>query len=181
MTATNTNPFNMVLTALWEMLLAHPRIVRDVKEQNRIRFDLANNRDPFKPAIQASDLPEICIASLAASANIMETSSTSRCNRTYSIMLSTGDFRYTEICGQVEWHIWVAMCGWKRTLGGLQWNGQNFVKRANVTNVSTGMSDPEKNRNIRGWSSVWSVEVEMHFATAGLLAELSGGDRTLEN
>jgi len=180
MSANTQNPFNMVMTALWDLLLAHPRLVRDVKEKNRIRFDLAGNRDPFKPAIQVGDLPEVCIASLAASANIMETSSTSRCTRSYSIMVSTGDYRYTEICGVIEWEIWVAMCGWKRTLGGLQWNGHNFVKRANVTNVATGMSDPEKNRNIRGWSSVWSVEVEMHFTTAELLAELSG-DRTLEN
>jgi hypothetical protein len=49
-----------------------------------------------------------------------------------------------------------------------------------VSNVATGLSNPEQNRNIRGWSSVWSVEVEMHFATADLLAELNC-DRTLEN
>jgi len=180
MSANSQNPFNLVVTALWDVLLAHPRFVRDVKEQNRIRFDLANNRDPLKGAVQGSDLPEVCIASTAGSANIMETSSTSRCTRTYSIMVSTGDYRYTEICGVIEWQVWCALCGWKKTLGGLQWNGHNFIKRVNVTNAATGLSDPEKNRNIRGWSSVWSVEVEMHFVTSEIQAELSG-DRTLEN
>lgn len=179
-TTTQINPFNMVLTAIWDMLLAHPRFVRDVKEKNRIRFDLKGNRDPLKSTIQVADLPEVCVASLAASANIMETSSTSKCNRTYSIMISSGDYRYTEICGEVEWQVWCAMVGWKRTLGGLLWKDQNFVKRANVTNVATGLSDSEKNRNIRGWSSVWSIEVEMHFRTLDLLDELMG-DRALEN
>lgn len=177
---TEQNPFNMVMTALWEMLLNHPRFVRDVKEQNRIRFDLAGNRDPLKGPIQVGDLPEVCIGMSAASANIMETSSTSMCRRTYSIMCSSGDYRYTEILGNVEWQVWVAMCGWKRTLGGLLWKDKNFVKRTNVSNVATGLSNPEQNRNIRGWSSVWSVEVEMHFATADLLTELNC-DRTLEN
>lgn len=174
------NPFNLVLTALWDMLLQHPQFVRDVKEQNRIRFDVSRNRDPLKGAVQTGDLPEVCIGMSAVSANIMETSSTSMCKRSYSIMVSTGDYRYTEILGDVEWQVWVAMCGWKRTLGGLLWKDKNFVKRVNVNNAAAGLSDPEKNRNIRGWSSVWSVDVEMHFATADLLEELCG-DRTLEN
>jgi hypothetical protein len=174
------NPFNMTLTALWDMLLAHPQFLRDVKEQNRIRFDVAGNRDPLKGSVQTGDLPEVCIATSAVTANVMETSSTSMCRRTYTIMISSGDYRYTEILGAVEWQIWVALCGWKRSFGALKWNGQSFIKKANVTTANQGLSNPEQNRNIRGWSSVWSVEVEMHFNTADLLAELMG-DRTLEN
>ncbi len=175
-----SNPFNMTLTAIWDMLLAHPRFVRDVKEGNRIRFDNPKNRDPLKANVEASDLPEVCVAMSNVSANVMETSSTSKCIRTYTIMISSGDYRYTEILGEVEWQVWVALCGWNRTFGGLKWHDKNFIKRANVTSANQGLSNPEQNRNIRGWSSVWSVEVEMHFSTADLQSELMG-DRTLEN
>lgn len=176
------NPFNMVLSALWAMLLAHPAFARDVKQGNRIRFDNPANRDPLKGAVQASDLPEVCIGMTSGNANIMETSSTSRCTRVYTIMVSTGDYRYTDALslGNIEWYVFAALCGWKKTLGSLLWKDKNFVKRANVVGINLGLSDPEKNRNIKGWSAVWSVEVEMHLQTEDLLDKLAG-DRNLEN
>jgi len=170
----NENPFNMVLQALWAMLLAHPAFVRDVKENNRIRFDDPSNRDPLKDAVQAGDLPEVAIGTTAATANIMETSSTSMCKRTYTIMVSSGDLRYTEILGRVEWYIWCAMAGWKKSVASLQWRKKTFVKVVNVASVASGLSDAERNRNIKGWSAVWSITVEMHFDTADLLTELAG-------
>jgi len=170
------NPFEMVLTELWNMLLAHPQFVRDVKEQNRIHFDDADNRSPIKSTIAAADLPEVAILTSTGTANIMSTSSTSMTIRQYSIMVSTGDYRYTEILAKVEWYVFCAMVGWKNRISGLQWKGKTFAKRLNVVFFFNDTANPEKNRNIKGWSAVWVIEVEMHLQTSDLLAELNQGD-----
>ena len=166
------NPFTMVFSELWQMLLEHPQFVRDVREGNRIRFDKTGNRDPLKDHVQAADVPEVCLVASTGSANLMGTSSSSSCVRQYSSLVSTGDYRYTEYLGVVEWYIFCALTGWKGRLAALKWKDQNFVKRLNVVSTMAGMSDPERNRNIAGWSAVWTIEVEMHFNTSGLQGEL---------
>lgn len=164
------NPFTMVYGELWQMLLEHPRFVRDVKEGNRIRFD--KERDPLKETVQDADMPQVTLVGTTGSANVMDTSSSSKVVRQYTFMISTGDLRYTEILGQVEWYVFCALCGWKGRLGRLQWDGQNFVKRVNVVSVVNGINDAEANKNLLGWSAAWSIEVEMHFQTSTLQSEL---------
>lgn len=167
-------PFTMVYTALWEMLLDHPRFARDVKEGNRIRFDMSSNRDPVKGTIADGDLPEVAITAQTVSANLQSTSHTSSCTRRYAILASTGDYRYTERLALVEWYIFVAMMGWQTRLSALTWKDRTFCKRLNLTSAASGLSDPQQNRNIVGWSAQWQVEIEMHFVTADLLQELRG-------
>lgn len=168
----DVNPFTMVFDALWAMLEAHPRFVRDVNDRNRIKFNVSNDRDPLKEVVQVADLPEVCLKAATTTANVMETSSSSKCVNQYQIMVSTGDFRYTAFLAIVEWYIFVAMCGWKTRLASLRWKNKSFVKRVNVINAIQGLSDPKANRNIEGWSCVWQIEVEMHFETQNLLDEL---------
>lgn len=167
------NPFSMVITELWNMLLAHPCFVRDVKEANRIRFDIANNRDPLKATVMVADLPEVSIVTLSGTGNLMSNSSASQIVRQFSVLISTGDYRYSEFLAPMEWIVFCAMTGWKNRLTALTWHDRKFVTRANMTSIASGLSDPEKNRNVKGWSAVWNVEVEMHFMTSDLLAELS--------
>lgn len=162
----------MVLTGLWEMLLDHPRFSRDVKVGNRIRFDSDRDRDPVKEQVQSGDLPEVAIVMQTSSANLHDTSHTSKCVRRYSILVSTGDKRYTESLGLVEWYVFVAMLGWQTRLSALKWHDKPFCKKLSVVSGQSGLSDPQQNRNINGWSAVWQIEVEMHFSTADLLAEL---------
>ena len=166
------NPFTMVLTALWDMLLEHPQFVRDVPERNRIRFDSLTDRDPLKDTVAAADMPEVAVVAETVTANIMESSSSSRCNRVYSVLVSTGDFRYSAILGQVEWAVFAALTGWKAKLAALRWNGEGFVKNVNVTTARSGLRQSEQDRNLTGWSAVWSIEVMMVFSTSDLLAEL---------
>lgn len=170
---TEQNPFTMLLTAIWEMLIDHPAFARDVKEGNRIRFDSLANRDPLKDPVEVADMPEVAIVAESVTANLMQTSSTSQCTRIYSILISTGDNRYSAFLGQIEWDVFVALLGWKTKLTGLRWRGKSFVKRTNVTTARSGLSDPKQNRNLKGWSAVWSIEVEMHFDTQDLQKELS--------
>jgi hypothetical protein len=170
-----TNPFDMVLSKLWEMLLAHPRFERDVKKNCRIRFDDETNRDPTKDPVQDADFPEVMILPQTSSFNLHETSHTSRVSRQYTVMIATGDFRYTEWLGKVEWYVFVALLSWQERLTALRWKDMegSFVKSANLLTATSGFSNPALNRNIKGWSAVWSAEVNMHFPTRLLLGEMA--------
>lgn len=166
-----TNPFSMVYSELWSILLKHPAFVRDVNFKNRIRFDVPNNRDPLKATIGAADLPEVMITVENISANLHDTSHTTRIARRYNILASTGDYRYTEFLAPIEWAIFTAFTNWQTTLTALQWKDKPFCKAFRIVTGTAGMSNPQQNRNIVGWSSVWQCEVEMHFNTADLQAE----------
>lgn len=170
------NPFAQVYKALWECLESHPGFIRDVAEGNRLRFD-ANVLDPRKFNVQAADMPEVMLISSTSSANLFDTSSTSRVTRTYQWMLSTGDLRYyvdetVPLLATLEWYVFVAMHAWKEKLGTLEYNGLRFVKSSNLTAGASGIADNEKNRNLKGWSAVWSAEVLMVFSSAALKSEL---------
>lgn len=170
---TDPNPFSMVFSALWTALLNHPKFTTDVKDRNRIRFDSETDRDPLKDQVQAADLPEVAIIASTGNGNLHDTSSSTKMVRQYALMVSTGDYRYSEILSRVEWYMLAALLGWKSQIATVEWNGQKFVKRVNIVSTQAGMSDPRLNRNITGWSTVWAVEVEMHFNTADLLSELT--------
>lgn len=169
---TECDPFAQVFTGLWELALKHPGLNALVVDRNRIRFDLPD-RDVQKEAVADADLPELMLLSESISGNLQNTSSSSMITRQYSWVMSTGDFRYNERLSQLEWMLWCAMVGWKDVLTRLTWRGNAFVKRVNLQSSSTGISDPARNRGINGWSAVWRCEVEMHFRTSDLMAEVN--------
>lgn len=165
------NPFTMVYDTLWEMVDTHPSLRVLMKEGNRIKFNTPS-REPLKDAVAVADLPELILTSDGLSAALYNTTSTSKVVRSYSWLLSTGDFRVNELLYQVEWYIFCAMLSWKEKLCALKWHDESFVKRADVTSVTNGQSNPELNRGIKGWSAIWKCEVEMHFRTSFLKGEL---------
>jgi hypothetical protein len=167
------NPFTLVFDALWTMPEAHPLFLNLVKVGNRVKFNKQENRDPLKQEIAVGDLPEVTLVSDSLSAVLYNTSSTSMCKRQYTWILATGDFRICELLFQIEWALFVSMLGWKEKLCALEWNSERFVKRADITTVTNGQSDRERNRGINGWSAIWRCEVEMHFKTSDLKSELT--------
>lgn len=164
------NPFSLVYSALWDLATRSPAVAALVREGNRIRFDDESNRGPLKGTIAPADTPELALMVRSLSANLRATSSTSSCVRQYAWMVSTNDLRYTQLLSPLEWALFCAMDGWPTALGALRWADKAFVKRVQLSGGSTGLSDAEQNRGIRGWSAVWSVDVEMHFEESDLAA-----------
>ena len=162
------NPFNMIYAALFELALAHPYF-KALPPGNLIRFDDPTDRSPIKNPIAAADVPELMLMLDNTAVNIRDTSDTTKCVRTFSWQLSSGDYRYPEIMSEMEWALLCAMCGWPKKLCVLKWENKTFVKRVALTNAITGISNQELNRNIQGWAAIWSAEVEMHFLTDDLL------------
>jgi hypothetical protein len=166
---TSDNPFALLYTQLVKLLLSNPRLVRAVESENIIRFDRPRVSDPTKGDIEEGDLPEITVIPSGFLSNIHATSNSASVTRQYSILVSTGSKRLNAVMNDVQWELFVALSNWKEALSPVQWRGASFVKRVGVVSVDEGMSDPELNRGIQGWSAIWAVEVEMRFQTSELL------------
>ncbi len=165
------NPFSMVYNAIWDMLAEHPYF-QTVAPGNRIRFDVPDDPQPIKMNIAAADLPDLLLMINSSNINLQSTSNTSEITRQYNWQFSTGDYRYTEHLAPMEFALMCACANWPKKLGTLKWNEKAFVKRVNLLSGQSGVSDPEQNRNINGWSAVFTIEVLMVFATQDLLEVL---------
>ena len=172
--AAPSNPFTIVFNGLWSCLESNPNFVSDVPQGNRIKYNIPANRDPIKLTVAAADLPEVVLVCTSAQAFLHDSSSTCKCIRGYSWLISTGDFRVNELLHQVEWDVFVGMFNWRKVMGALQWNGKSFVKRCDITQITQGQSDKERNRGIEGWSAIWGCEVEMIFNNTDIAAILGG-------
>ncbi len=162
-------PFNMVFNRLWEMAETSVPLAELVRVGNRIKFNQDTNRDPIKQNVNNADLPELTLVMTGgADPNLHFNSCASAISRTFSWALATGDFRYTYLLGPVEFAIMSAMANWQTELSGLTWRGELFVKDCNITDLSTGFTNQESNRGIKGWSAVWSCVVKMMFTTQKL-------------
>jgi hypothetical protein len=173
-----SNPFTMVYAAIWRMIEDWPDLDELIKPGNRIKYDSPVVRSPFKEKISTADLPELALVADTVNCNTHQTCSTSRCTRRYSFMLSTGDYRYSALMAQLEWMLFATTHDWKSRLGKLVWpegSDWHFCKRYDTPDASVGESNPDLNRNIRGWAAVWSFEVEMHFRRADILDLIAVG------
>lgn len=167
-----SNPLQLVYSALRTLPEGHPRFRELVRVGNRIGFDDQDDRDPLKSVVADADLPEAVLEVQTAMVKMHSTSSTSSMTQQFAWLISTGDQRVTDRLLEVEWTIFVGMLDWQRVLGALRWHGKSFCKRTDIVSCSAGLSDPARNRGIKGWSAIWRCEVEMHFATKDLLEEL---------
>lgn len=167
------NPILQVHKALWSLLESAPGFTAMVKAGNRIKF-VGTDRSPIKETVQAADLPEVRIIPTSANLGLGQTSNSSRMAQIWELQVSTGDQRVM-LTFETQWQIFIAMSRWQEVLSALTWNGKKFVKSMQPTAVNIGVTDKDLSRNIVGWSTLWSCEIEMWFTTADLklLAEPS--------
>lgn len=171
-----SDPLSMVYDALYDLVMRHPDAADVFKPGNRIRYDRDLDRDPVKDKIQDADLPELILLATGGTIAMHNTSNTSMMTRRYSWLLTTGDMRVHYRLLPIEWLLFEALHNWNVVLTALEWpegSGRNFVKRCDVLDVTEGLSDPERNRGIRGWSTIWACDVEMWFKTSDVVQELT--------
>jgi len=169
------NPFSKVYDALWALALRSPVFVDKVKPGNRVSYSSDTNRNPMKENLITNDMPEVALVlDGLSSGNLHASSSTSQLTRRYTFIVTTGDYRINYALLPLQWALICALAGWKETLGNLTWHGAGFVKRANITSIVEGESDSRRIAGTKGYTALWSCDVEMHFATAHLLEELQG-------
>jgi hypothetical protein len=164
------DPFSLVYDALWTLAENSVVLTELVRVGNRIKFNHTGHFDPIKHEASEGDLPELVLVSTGCDGNLNQTSCSSMFTRRYEWLLATGDLSVVNRLLPLEFALFCAMSDWPAVVNALQWNGKPFCKRTGLTNVNNGLTDPERNRGIRGWSAIWSLEVEMHFMTSELVA-----------
>jgi hypothetical protein len=160
------NPFTAVYSAIWDMIADWPGLNELVRLRNQIRYDSPTDRNVNKRDIASADIPELVLVADSLTSNTHNTCSTSMCTRQYSILVSSGDFRYSAVFAQLEWLLFATSHDFNSRLGKLVWpfeSDWHFVKRWDLPSGSVGESDPKLNRKITGWAGIWTLEVEMHF------------------
>lgn len=173
--ASELDPFSIVFNALWDMVDTHAPlsgytnqagafIPGLIKPGNKIKFNIPEQRDPLKETVQAGDLPELVLSTGGITeANMRANTCSSMVQRTYQWLLSTGDFRTNYLLFPVQFALFAALHDWQGKLTTLTWRDKQFVKNARWGVLHEGQSVKSLNRNIEGWSSIWTCSVDMYF------------------
>ncbi len=159
------NPFQQIINEIWVLLESHTFFTEAVKKGNRIKFD---KPDPIKQEIATADVPEVIVSSTTLTLQYDRTSNGTSLTKRFDVLISSGSFDLTKGFYQVEWEIIRAFSGWRTLLDELSWSGDVFVQDVRLITGNEGLSDPERNRGIQGWSSALAVEVDMWFTASKL-------------
>jgi len=165
-----TDPFTQVYNGLWEMAEANDRLMSFVKVRNRIKYD--DNLGP-KENVSEADLPELMLVSDGSpSFNIISNSHDTRITKGYKWSLATGDLNL-ENYNVIAWELLRSMGRWKNVLCSLTWNDCTFVRHFEMVSAEEGIQFLDENRGIRGWATVVSLTVDLHFSTTQLISGIS--------
>jgi hypothetical protein len=162
------NPLTKIYLAIWELLNASPEFAEAVRVGNQVSYMREDNRDPLKQSVATADLPEVALVQNGIDCNLFNTSSGTKFVVEYALIINTGDFRLGETTSLLNW---VAVCQfakWKDYLAALTWKGKTFLKVCRLLNAKTGQSDPNRNRQINGFTTVWVISCECHITTSDL-------------
>lgn len=167
---TSDDPFSVVYEGLWKLVDDFKPFASTVRRGNRIKLDGAS-RNPTKQNVNTADLPEVTLQPTGGETNIHSNSSQTTITQRYMFMISTGDLRVDSLHFPLRWHVTRAVVLWKKKIGGITWRKQPFLEELNIPDTTEGESDPDRNRGIKGWSSLITIEVRMRFANVLLEQE----------
>ena len=164
-----TNPLRLIHDTLWELLEGCSLFTALVPVGNRIKLN-ATGITPFKQNASPADYPQVTIRFFTVETFSESDSSGGTLTMGFAIETATGeqgDFLLLDI----QWAVLVAMSHWEEKLEALLWNGKKIVTDCSLRDANNTLDNAEANRMTRGWSSVWSGEAELWFATNDLKAQ----------
>ena len=124
-----------------------------------------NKAGPLHDVDVESSMPELQFVPTGTLIRLGDTSNSTSVEKTFQIVLNTGDLRLGRVLLPNEWKLLKLMHKLKYD------EAFEFVHSYEVASASSGRSDPSKNRNIQGWVALWDVTVLMSFAKADLQLE----------
>lgn len=162
------NPLRLVYAAIWDMLEAKTEFTTLVPVGNRIKYtNTTGNRAPGKDTLSDASVPQVAVVAAELDPHLQRTSTGSSLVALWEIKIASGDQRFA-MEFDVSWAIYRAMEDWDTHLMPLEWKGEDFVRAARPLKTKVQLGNPEADRGIKGWSSVWVGEVRMWFSTAQL-------------
>ena len=166
----DVDPLTQVYIGLFDTIFSRDFVQEKVRPSNRIQLT-GKLREPFRREVSTADLPELRIVPIGSIPHMLRTSGSSSIVEKYSIQISTGS-KLVDILYPLKFEIYRALCDWQTIIKILTWKDQEFVKRISVSSINEGVTEMDLNRGIDGWASLWTVEVEMFFATSDLIGDV---------
>lgn len=147
-----SDPFTQVYDAM----------VAEFKAENLKIIDWNSSRDPEPISPTDAELPELQLRPAGMTGEIGNSSCGSIINRSYQLLINSGDQRAAVLFG-VEWRI-------LKVLQRLKYGSLDNIVENNVSIDSSqaGLSNSEENRGIKGWTALWNISVQMMFSGADL-------------
>ena len=87
----------------------------------------------------------------------------------WEVQVATGDQSMVSVL-DVMWTVYCALSKWQTYLSTLSWNSKTFVHRSMPRETEERMGRKELNQGLKGWTSVWVGDTDMHFTTTDLQA-----------
>lgn len=165
-----TDPFTLVFDSLWSLLENWTPFTNLVPVGNRIKYT-SGTRDPEKELMSTADTPEVRIIPTSSLTHLHRTTNSTSVLQRLEIQTSSGDQRLEEKHFPVKWEVIRALTNWRSEVEALVWNSKKFVKNVKGHEALEGVSEFDINRGIKGWSAIWSCEIEMFFTTADMTNE----------
>lgn len=161
------NPFTDIVDAFWKMAMRNEQLRIYIPLGNRIKFDQPN--EPTQAKANA-DRTELMLMPSGGKVNIQNTSTTTEVVRQYTWSITTDNFKLADPFEIVGWELLRAMVDYDKVLCALQWQGQHYVKKCTSIDINEGLipTEPLVPTSIKGWTGLWTCELECHFATADL-------------
>ena len=156
------DPFTKVYEILWTMAERNENLMNVIKLNNRLKYA---NWLGAKDDISSADFPELSLIVDGGLWNFQSTSSHSTIERTYAWAITTGDFTIEQY-NCILWELCRAMVDWDRFVCAVTWQDEQVVRNANQGELTEGTLRVEQNRGIRGWASIWNINVEFMIPTA---------------
>lgn len=170
------DPLSICHEATVGILRDSPAVRTQIENYQKNILDFTARRLPIRSKVAESDLPELLVVYEGLLPQFYFSSSVVQITQSYHIRISTGDQRVDKFIFPLQFAVLSCMC--KAFLGGvydnLLWNDTPFVQDVVPTNVTAGLSDPEANRGITGWASIFNFTVVMHFGREDLIAVCDG-------
>ncbi len=167
-----TKPFDIFDTppylaykSCWDMVNSSKAVSKLVRPGNKIMYHGQSAITPRKDEVTQSDLPELILIANTLKGGIRTTSDTSEMTLGLQWIISTGDPSVHRGLLTVMFTVYAALVPWPGIAIGIPWRNGFPIKRVDLLESNLGLTDPERNRGIEGWSAVWSAEIFLVFNT----------------
>lgn len=176
------NPLSWLYTQFFNLLVDYKPFASQFKPGNLIRYDDAR-RKAHKQSQGNSDLPSCTLQPARFIADEV-TSSTSKFIVSYQLMLATDDWQIEPVMN-VTFEGIIAVMYWKDRINFPGYTQRGYKRPNLVTDVSItdgqqgqaqNISIGERPQVLDGWSSLFQIDVRLHFETRDILPPLNLGN-----
>ena len=164
----NKDPFTILLEKLWEVLEANPVLAELSRTKNRIKY--LENMLP-KEQIAHGDLPEIVLMPDSDSQDEMGDSATGYLSHSMRFFISTGN-QNPRLLNALRWELYRVIQTFMAVCGNCHFRGQPFIVRVKMMGGDVGISNPDNNRRIAGWSASWGLTIDMQFSNSEIIYQI---------